>query len=356
MGIYLKLHEEPTVEGAEAVLFNSSYNPPLKDNATMKLQKEKMAPAQDKKRKWLAVGLTVIISGLLTVWGIYGIGEYGIALFMLTPLFIGACPAILYGLEKEITYKQAWQIAFLTLAVYTAGLFLFAIEGLICIAMAAPIGLLLTWVGSLIGYALVKKTPNNAAKTLLLLIGIIPALAFIEKDNKPALTAVVTSIEIKADPQTIWENVVEFPQLGKPTEFIFKTGIAYPTDAKIQGTGVGAIRYCNFTTGSFVEPITVWDEPRLLKFDVEQQPEPMKEWSFWDVDAPHLHDYFVSRRGQFQLTELPNGNTILTGTTWYYHNIKPAFYWRLWSGHIIHQIHLRVLTHIKHNAENEKRK
>lgn len=78
------------------------------------------------------------------------------------------------------------------------------------------------------------KTPNNAAKTLLLLIGIIPALAFIEKDNKPALTAVVTSIEIKADPQTIWENVVEFPQLGKPTEFIFKTGIAYPTDAKFK--------------------------------------------------------------------------------------------------------------------------
>lgn len=321
----------------------------------MKEQIEKILPTDDKKRKWISVGLTAIISGLLTLWGIYGIGQYGIALFILTPLFIGAGSTILYGLKNEITYKQAWQIGFLTLGVYTAGLLIFAIEGVICIAMAAPIGLLLTWVGSLIGYSIINKTPNNAPTTMLILIGIIPTMAFIEKDNEPTLTSVVTSIEINADPQTVWENVVEFPQLDEPTEFIFKTGIAYPINAKIEGTGVGAVRHCNFTTGSFVEPITVWDEPRLLKFDVVEQPEPMKELSFWDIDAPHLHDYFVSKQGQFKLTELPNGNTLLEGTTWYYHNIRPTFYWQLWSDHIIHKIHERVLIHIKKNAENEKK-
>ncbi|WP_158858847.1 SRPBCC family protein [Lunatibacter salilacus] len=321
----------------------------------MKEQIEKILPTDDKKRKGISVGLTVIISGLLTLWGIYGIGQYGIALFILTPLFIGAGSTILYGLKKEITKKEAWQIGFLTLGVFTAGLLVFAIEGVICIAMAAPIGLLLTWVGSLIGYAIINKTPDNAPTTMLILIGIIPTMAFIEKDNEPTLTSVVTSIEINADPQTVWKNVVEFPQLDEPTEFIFKTGIAYPIDAKIEGTGVGAVRHCNFTTGSFVEPITVWDEPHLLKFDVVEQPEPMKELSFWDIDAPHLHDYFVSKQGQFKLTELPNGNTLLEGTTWYYHNIRPTFYWQLWSDHIIHKIHQRVLTHIKKNAENEEK-
>lgn len=321
----------------------------------MKEQIEKILPTDDKKRKWISVGMTVIISGLFTLWGIYGIGQYGIALFILTPLFIGAGSTILYGLKKEITKKEAWQIGFLTLGIFMAGLLIFAIEGVICIVMAAPIGLLLTWVGSLIGYAIINKTPNNAQTTMLILIGIIPTMAFIEKDNEPTLTSVVTSIEIKADPQTVWKNVVEFPQLDEPTEFIFKTGIAYPINAKIEGTGVGAVRHCNFTTGSFVEPITVRDEPRLLKFDVVEQPEPMKELSFWDIDAPHLHDYFVSKQGQFKLTELPNGNTLLEGTTWYYHNIRPTFYWQLWSDHIIHKIHERVLTHIKKNAENEKK-
>jgi hypothetical protein len=165
----------------------------------------------------------------------------------------------------------------LTLGIFTAGLLVFAIEGVICIAMAAPFGLLLTWVGSLIGYAIINNSPNNAPTAMLILIGIIPTMAFIEKDSKPTLTSIVTSIEINADPQKVWKNVVEFPQLDEPTEFIFKTGIAYPINAKIDGTGVGAVRHCNFTTGSFVEPITVWDEPRLLKFDVVEQPAPMKE-------------------------------------------------------------------------------
>lgn len=148
--------------------------------------------------------------------------------------------------------------------------------------------------------------------------------------------------------------MIEFPQLEEPDELLFKAGIAYPVNAQIEGTGVGAVRHCNFTTGSFVEPITVWDEPRLLKFSVDEQPAPMKELSFWDIDAPHLHDYFVSKQGQFKLTKLPNGNTLLEGTTWYYHNIKPAVYWRLWSDYIIHKIHNRVLEHIKVNAERKQ--
>lgn len=316
---------------------------------------ENILPIDDKKRKWIAVGLTVIISGFLTLWGICGIGQCGIALFILTPIFIGAGSTILYGLKKEISKHEAWLIGLLTLGIFTAGLLVFAIEGVICIAMAAPFGLLLTWVGSSICYTVIKKTPNNAPTAMLILISIIPTMAFIEKDSEPTLTSVATSIEINADPQTVWKNVVEFPQLDEPTEFIFKTGIAYPINAKIDGTGVGAVRHCNFTTGSFVEPITVWDEPRLLKFNVVEQPAPMKELSFWDIDAPHLHDYFVSKQGQFKLTALPNGKTLLEGTTWYYHNIKPAFYWQVWSDYIIHKIHDRVLTHIKSNSENGKK-
>ena len=111
------------------------------------------------------------------------------------------------------------------------------------------------------------------------------------------------------------------------------------------------MRHCNFTTGSFVEPITTWNEPHLLQFDVLEQPQPLKEISFWDIDAPHLHDYFVSKKGEFRLTKLKNGNTLLKGTTWYYHNIRPEFYWKLWSNYIIHKIHFRVLDHIKRNSE-----
>ncbi len=204
-------------------------------------------PAQNQKRKWTAILLTVFISILLTYIGIYGIGQYGIAVFILTPLFIGFGPTVLYGYKNQITSKQSRQIAYLTLAIFTVGLLIFAMEGLICIAMAAPFAILLTWLGSLIGYWIIQKKPDSASSIMIILILTIPTTAFIEKENKPELTSVVTSITINAEPEIVWKNVIEFPQLNEPKEWLFKTGIAYPINAKIDGEGVGAVRNCNFT-------------------------------------------------------------------------------------------------------------
>jgi hypothetical protein len=172
----------------------------------------------------------------------------------------------------------------------------------------------------------------------------------------PAATvrSVTTSVEINAMPEGVWQNVIAFSTLDKPTELVFKTGIAYPINAIIDGHGIGAVRHCNFTTGSFVEPITVWDEPHLLRFSVDEQPEPMKEISPYNIHPNHLHGYWVSKQGQFKLTQLPNGHTLLEGTTWYANKIKPDFYWTIWSDYIVHAIHKRVLQHIKKQCENNK--
>ena len=155
-------------------------------------------------------------------------------------------------------------------------------------------------------------------------------------------------------PETVWKNVISSSRRSESPgpEFIFRTGIAYPINAEISGQGVGAVRHCNFSTGSFVDPISVWDEAKLLKFDVDSQPEPMKELSFYSYVHPnHLHGYWVSKGGQFKLTALPNGHTLLEGTTWYVNKIEPGGYWTLWSDYIVHKIHERVLGQIKIHAE-----
>jgi len=169
----------------------------------------------------------------------------------------------------------------------------------------------------------------------------------------PPLYAVKTSILINAKPEAVWNNVVSFAQLDQPTELIFKTGIAYPIHAKIEGTGVGAVRHCVFSTGEFVEPITVWDQPRLLAFSVSGQPPTMEEMSIYrDLHPPHLERYLISKRGQFELKALPDGKTLLEGTTWYQNRYWPGVYWHLWSDAIIHRIHSRVLNHIKNLSEH----
>ena len=167
-----------------------------------------------------------------------------------------------------------------------------------------------------------------------------------------AVFEVRSAVEIAASPERVWKHVVSFSDLPEPEEWYFRAGVAYPRRARIVGSGAGAVRYCEFSTGPFVEPIQVWDEPRLLQFNVTANPEPMHEWSPYAKVLPkHLHGYLISKRGQFRLTALANGHTLLEGTTWYQHGLWPATYWRWWSEAIIHRIHLRVLNHIRTLAE-----
>jgi hypothetical protein len=317
---------------------------------------DKISLLPHRKRLWTAVAITFTVATLLTVWGIYGIGQYGLALFVLTPMFVGFSSAALYGYKHSITRRTAFRVSLLTISLMTIGLLVCAIEGIICIVMAAPIALLLVWVGSMLGHILVSRKPPTTANALLALALFIPLTGFVESRSgmkEGDLKAVHTSVRINASREEVWKHVTEFPELAPPHEFLFKAGIAYPINASIKGQGVGAIRYCNFSTGSFVEPITSWQVPELLSFDVEQCPRPMTELSFWDVDAPHLHEYFVSKKGQFRLIRISDHETLLEGTTWYHNRIKPNFYWNLWSDYIVHAIHERVLNHIKQTSELE---
>jgi hypothetical protein len=148
--------------------------------------------------------------------------------------------------------------------------------------------------------------------------------------------------------------LIDFPPLPPPSELVFKTGVAYPIQAKISGRGPGAVRQCIFTTGKFIEPIQIWDEPRLLRFGVLAQPHPMRELSLYpDLNPPHLDHYLVAKQGQFLLTPTSGNHTLLQGTTWYQNYMGPGGYWRIWSDWIIHRIHMRVLNHVKNLSEQD---
>lgn len=156
----------------------------------------------------------------------------------------------------------------------------------------------------------------------------------------PPLFEVRTAIEIHGPPEEVWRQVVAFSELPEPREWLFRAGIAYPVRATIQGHGPGAVRHCVFSTGAFLEPIEVWDEPRRLKFSVTSNPPPMQEWTpYSELHPRHLDGFLVSRRGQFLQTPLPDGSTRLEGTTWYHHHMWPAGSWRMWSDGIIHPPH-----------------
>src|SRR5215213_329348 len=301
--------------------------------------------------------ITTFLAVVETVFSANGLGNYGWGLFVGIPFFLGLNSSLICGFHRPRSLGTCLLVATISVLLVGLALFALAFEGIICLAMALPLAIPIALFGGFIGYEIQKRRTFSANTLHVVSVGVLlmPGLIFLEYaiGATPPVYEVKTSVVIKSDPETVWTHVVTFSQLPPPTEAMFKTGLAYPIRAEMHGQGVGAERHCVFSTGAFVEPITVWDEPRLLAFGVSSQPPAMQELSIYnDVHPPHLDNYFIAQRGQFELKRLPDGSTLLEGTTWYQNRYWPAQYWHLWSDYIMEGIHKRVLLHIKSLAEN----
>jgi uncharacterized membrane protein YhaH (DUF805 family) len=304
--------------------------------------------------------VTVPLGLAMALVGTQVLVNYGWGLFVALPFTMGFGAALIYGLRQPRSFAGCIGVACLSISLLGVALLGFAVEGVFCLLMAMPIAFLLAVIGGSFGYLLQpRRWLNEGTPALLsLLLVFVPSVQWIEHTAAPVppVYMVRSALDINAPPETVWRQVVAFTEIPPPKEWLFRAGIAYPIRAEIFGTGAGAERHCVFSTGAFVEPIEIWDEPRRLKFSVTSNPAPMEEWTPYSrIEPTHLHGFLVSNGGQFLLTPLPNGGTRLEGTTWYRHTLWPATYWRLWSDEIIHRIHLRVLMHIRDDAENRAR-
>lgn len=281
----------------------------------------------------------------MTAFSVFVLGEYGNALFVGTPAMMGMVAGFLLNARSPQGIFPNLIVGALTVAISGALLLLTALEGVICLMMAAPLVMPLALLGVFLGAGLARV---EAQRALAAPLGALPFLGIAEPPPAQERT-VETTVDIAAPPEAVWDAVIGFGgvELPEPPEWYFHTGIAYPIRARIEGQGVGAVRYCEFSTGPFVEPITTWDPPHHLAFDVRESPPTMHEWSPYNtVYAPHLDGVLKSRRGEFVLTPLADGGTRLTGRTVYTFDMAPEPFWGLWSDASIHAIHLRVLHHI----------
>ncbi len=303
----------------------------------------------------VALAIPAIGGVLLTLLAASFLRNYGLGFFVGMPFFIGMASAILFGYRTPRTLRACVGIGLAAGICAAVLLILFAMEGLGCLILFLPMALPIAVVGATVGYAIQRRPDHyhRAERSLWSISAALPAMILIEGlfPSRAPVLPVTTIIDIDAPPAIVWQNVIAFGRIDAPLDWPFRAGIAYPIQARIEGTGVGAIRYCEFSTGPFVEPIQIWDSPRLLKFAVTQNPPPMTEWSPFHIQPPHMHDVLLSHGGQFHLIALANGRTRVEGTTWYENRMWPQVYWRAWSDFLIHRIHLRVLLHIKHLSE-----
>jgi uncharacterized membrane protein YhaH (DUF805 family) len=306
------------------------------------------------------VVLAAALGLALVLLGANFLAQYAWGLFLGVPFMTGFVTSWFLNAKARQSRKLTIGLCALTPILIGLALIGFRLEGLACLLMAVPLALPFSIAGGLAAYHFLGGPPRRlTAPGVSASVALVPLLMFVEHgaNLQPPVRPVVTSITINAPVAVVWKNVVAFPPLASPREWMFHTGIAYPIGAVIVGSGVGAVRTCRFSTGDFVEPITVWDENHLLTFNVAAQPPALREIGFGSVSTPHVdRNYMRSQHGQFRLVALDERHTLLEGTTWYQDYFWPQMYWRAWSDAIVHGIHTRVLEHVKEQAEAEARR
>ena len=140
-----------------------------------------------------------------------------------------------------------------------------------------------------------------------------------------------------------------------PDEYIWTPShslirVPRPIDAVMVGEGVGAVRHLQWTRGvTFREVITRWDDGKRIawnfKFDENSIPNDIE--AHIDVQS----DYLNLARGEYELTPLDDGTTLLRLTTYY--TMKTPFnaYCRWWGKLFLSDFHNGVLSVIKTRAE-----
>lgn len=296
-----------------------------------------------------SAGLGALLGASVFVAAVFVVPSYGALLFLGAPFAMGLVTSACLDWKAPRPSQDHGNAVGAMLLGACSLLLALRLEGLICIVLAlipaAPLALL----GSALG-RVIAGSRHRSKWGLVSLVLLLPVLAAAEPVLRgDPLLRVDSVIEIDAPPDLVWPHVISFPELPPPTRWMFALGIAYPVRARIEGAGVGAVRYCEFSTGPFVEPITVWDPPRRLAFEVVESPAPMVETSPWgDIHPPHLDGSFASRRGEFRLVPLESGTrTRVEATTWYQLEMGPRWYWGSWTELFVGAIHDRVLEHIR---------
>ena len=295
------------------------------------------------------------IGAAIAYFGVQTVGVYGWGVFVALPFCLGLGAVMIYTFHRPRSIGGCILVSLLAVGLVALALFAIAVEGLICILMAIPIAAPLALLGGIIGYLIQRGRIVQPQTTSLMLVAVLFPAGFIGVESVAPVTAplyeVATSITIKAPPSRIWENLIAFPDLPTPNQWLFQAGVSHPIHATIDGDGVGAVRACLFSTGTFVERIDGWEKDRRLAFSIVAKADAMQELSPYNIHPRHLDGYFDPVRAEFTLQANPDGTTTLQGRSWYRNSMWPAVYWRLWSDRILHDVHRSVFEHLKRLSE-----
>src|SRR5262245_4824827 len=148
------------------------------------------------KSALIGVASSLAIALAMVGLSVHGWEDYGVTLFLGTPIWMGAVSAFIYNRPFPRTLLGSLVVAELSIMIAGTALLLFAFEGVICLAMLFPVAAGMGLLGGLIGYSLGAFTATRG-RNMTIAVFLLPLLAGAEQVHRPTpLYEVVTTIEI----------------------------------------------------------------------------------------------------------------------------------------------------------------
>lgn len=294
-------------------------------------------------------GMGLIVAAVIVSALVFG--GYGWGLFVLTPFLVGLTTGYVANRRALLTSGRTIRIVLLAAGLGGLALIALALEGLICILLATPLGAGVAVLGGEIGRAIARSRHGGSTPAMCCVL--LPAVLAFDAAMPPSVMLdSYDEIEIGAPPAEVWRVLTSADSIRPAPGFVFRLGLAYPVRAHIAGEGEGAVRIGQFSTGLSRERITEWRPGRALAFDVVSQPPAMIELSpYENVHAPHVSGYFETRRTRFELVPLDSGRTRLIVRAAHELQLDPALYWEPVARWAIRANTARVLAHVRREAE-----
>lgn len=303
-----------------------------------------------------SVVLGMIVGAALALFsvgiGVLLLGVYGFGVFFVAPFFIGLAAGYLVNRRVDFGGGNTVLAVSATTLVCAIAVLAAALEGLICVIMAAPIAFGLAVLGGMLGRRWARRTRGATAHAF---VGFAVLPIFFAVETLVIGTGsfgVHSAIEVDAEASQVWSALVRMREIREEAPLAFRLGVSYPLGATLHGEGVGALRHGRFSTGVAVERVSVWEPGRELALEVVSEPPAMRELSPYEhVHAPHVHGYFTTRSFAFRLEPLAGGRTRLMLESDHSLRLEPRAYWIELARLAIGQNYDRVLRHIKRQAE-----
>jgi hypothetical protein len=310
----------------------------------------------------LGVAYGLVVRGLIRArpphWPVSLIWVMSFAFVFVLPFSMGYLTVAIKARTARVSLVARIFVPWAAVLLALAGCELAAWEGLICIAMTAPIALLCGSTGGLVAGAIVRPSQPQIGTVSMMVVAMLPFLVGPMEHRLPAPTDIRTvesDVQIHASPQTIWENIERVRRINVkelPRSWNRSIGFPRPIEATLSREGVGGVRHATFAGDVlFIETVDDWDPERRLGFLIRADAKNIPP-STLDEHVTVGGPYFDVLHGEYLLEPGDDGNTRLRLIS--QHRVSTDFNWyaELWTDAVMRDVQRSILHVIKNRCES----